>query len=559
MRINAAFANNTEPVSVFISYSHQDEDFRIGLEKHLTLLKRRGVISIWNDRKIQAGREWEGEIHYHLQYADVILLLISSDFVASDYCWDVEMQWAIERHESGKSLVIPIIVRELDDWQSSPFGELQALPIDGKPLASWINIDEAYSTITREIRTTIESAKFSYSAAQGVTWILTLDTDLANVSKFRILQRLRRLVNELQLTLLGAEAGVRLKIASSKNAYNKVLEAQNESVLSTLLGVNVISVSQPIGALIRVRSVKLTEEQPTTSLLTSVGSNEPFEPIVVGMIIDPRDPIHPGFSLASHPSKSYSVADIAVLSQKLGKYLNTFLVVTKDNFYANLSPFEEGCGLPEPLQNTELGMKLLQQDLDLKMVSSLLMHPQSITGEAFWSALPTSENIDFVNRVWISPDSCTVKQYQEKGKIIVSLKKMRLRVFCESDYIESSNLNPNLTNASHVTDVFRNIIIPELENRVHLSSTFSDLRQIYSVLIVAKWMETEMNPLLERFCNTNDTKGLEEPNIAEKVKSIKEQYLNLLQRGSWTYHIRNPKNQTNKHHIYTVGGIELNI
>lgn len=77
-KIHVLHPNPDKPVSVFISYSHQDESFRIGLEKHLSMLQRRGVISVWNDRKIQAGREWEGQIHRELQNADVLLLLTRS-------------------------------------------------------------------------------------------------------------------------------------------------------------------------------------------------------------------------------------------------------------------------------------------------------------------------------------------------------------------------------------------------------------------------------------------------------------------------------------------------
>ena len=123
-------------VEVFYSYSHRDEELREELERHLSILKRQGIITDWHDRKIGAGTEWKGQIDIHLNTARVILLLISSDFLASDYCYDIEMRRAIERHEAGEARVIPIILRPVI-WKGAPFEKLQALPKDAKPVTSW--------------------------------------------------------------------------------------------------------------------------------------------------------------------------------------------------------------------------------------------------------------------------------------------------------------------------------------------------------------------------------------------------------------------------------------
>ena len=103
------------PVEVFLSYAHKDEKLREQLEKHLSGLKRQGVISDWDDREIGAGEEWAGKIKQHINSADVILLLVSADFLASDYCTDVEMRRAMERHEAGEAHVIPE-ESERDGW-----------------------------------------------------------------------------------------------------------------------------------------------------------------------------------------------------------------------------------------------------------------------------------------------------------------------------------------------------------------------------------------------------------------------------------------------------------
>jgi hypothetical protein len=138
-------------LEVFFSYAHEDEKLRDELVKHLSLLKRQGVIRDWHDRQITAGTEWAGAIDAHLQSAQIILMLVSADFMASDYCYDVEMQRAMERHEAREARVIPVILRPVD-WQGAPFGKLQALPTDGKPITNWPNQDAAFVNVARGIR-----------------------------------------------------------------------------------------------------------------------------------------------------------------------------------------------------------------------------------------------------------------------------------------------------------------------------------------------------------------------------------------------------------------------
>jgi hypothetical protein len=149
---------SSEDIEVLISYSHNDELLRNELEKHLSILKRQKLISTWHDRKIGAGEEWKGQIDDHLNSAKIILLLISADFLASDYCYDIEMKRAMERHESGEARVIPIILRPVD-WKGAPFGKLQALPANAEPIVSkkWGCNDEAFVDVARGLRVAIRS------------------------------------------------------------------------------------------------------------------------------------------------------------------------------------------------------------------------------------------------------------------------------------------------------------------------------------------------------------------------------------------------------------------
>jgi TIR domain len=139
------------PITVFYSYSHKDEELRQRLETHLKLLKRQGIIADWHDRRISAGTEWEGQINHYLESAHLILLLISADFLASDYCYDKEMQRALERHEAGEARVVPIILRSVD-LTGAPFSKLLMLPKDAKPVDTWPNQEAAFTNIAFGIR-----------------------------------------------------------------------------------------------------------------------------------------------------------------------------------------------------------------------------------------------------------------------------------------------------------------------------------------------------------------------------------------------------------------------
>lgn len=145
-----------EPVEVFVSYAHEDEDLRDELAKLLVLLVRLGHITAWHDRNITAGSDWNEEIKNHLTTSRVILLLISPDFMASDYC-NMEMKGALERHDAKEARVIPVILRPMPDyWKGSPVAKLQALPKDAKPVTSWEDRDAAFADIAEGIHAALE-------------------------------------------------------------------------------------------------------------------------------------------------------------------------------------------------------------------------------------------------------------------------------------------------------------------------------------------------------------------------------------------------------------------
>lgn len=142
-------------VNVFYCYSHKDEGVLDKLRSHLSLLRREGLISEWHDRSILAGEDWNDQIDEHINNSELVLLLISPDFMNSDYCYKIELRRAMERHTSGQSRVVPIILKPCD-WKTAPFASLQAVPKDGKPIVTWSNRDEAFLDVAQHIRIVIK-------------------------------------------------------------------------------------------------------------------------------------------------------------------------------------------------------------------------------------------------------------------------------------------------------------------------------------------------------------------------------------------------------------------
>jgi hypothetical protein len=144
-----------EKVKLFISYAHADESFKEELKKHLSGLKRNGLVEEWHDRYIKPGELWDEEIKRNLNEAQIILFLISSDFMASDYINDVEIGNALSRYSRGEVIIIPIIIRSCD-FSSLQVSSFQALPKDAKPITKWDDRDEAWLNVINGIKSVLQ-------------------------------------------------------------------------------------------------------------------------------------------------------------------------------------------------------------------------------------------------------------------------------------------------------------------------------------------------------------------------------------------------------------------
>jgi internalin A len=147
-------ATRSQALRMFYSYSHKDEALRDELEVRLKLLQRQNLIQPWHDRRILPGTDWKQELDTNLEQADIILLLVSPDFIHSDYCYEIEMKRAMERHNAGEALVLPILLRPVN-WNELSFKRLQALPTDLKPVTKWADQDDAWLNIEHGIREAI--------------------------------------------------------------------------------------------------------------------------------------------------------------------------------------------------------------------------------------------------------------------------------------------------------------------------------------------------------------------------------------------------------------------
>lgn len=154
------------PLKVFYSYAHIDEPYRIELEKWLKLFERNGLIDDWSDRQITAGDEWKDEINENMLHSQIIILLVSPDFINSDYCYDIETATAIDLDKKKKASVVPVIIRPCL-FRDTKFSYLQALPKDALPVSKWADKDDAWQNVSEGIKKLIGEIKSHENKMDG--------------------------------------------------------------------------------------------------------------------------------------------------------------------------------------------------------------------------------------------------------------------------------------------------------------------------------------------------------------------------------------------------------
>lgn len=140
-----------EPLDVFISYAHEDEAYKDRLKDELIVLERTKQVKVWDDRSMMVSMDWNQTILDRLHQSDIICLLVTKDFVKSDYCWSKEMEMGLARHDRGEAFIVPIIIKKVPHFGDLPFARLVAVPKDAKPVEEWEKPDQAWENIGEEI------------------------------------------------------------------------------------------------------------------------------------------------------------------------------------------------------------------------------------------------------------------------------------------------------------------------------------------------------------------------------------------------------------------------
>lgn len=166
----------TAALHIFCGYSHDDEALFQQLKKTLVIPIKQEAISIWYDRELLPGSEWDAEIERQLNSADIILLLVSPSFMASEYCWSKEMRWAISRHDTGDAYLVPIIAEPTPGWETTPLGTLLALPTDAKPITNWSNRKRAFENVAVQLLRLIRQIQLEekYPVQEYEIWLESL-------------------------------------------------------------------------------------------------------------------------------------------------------------------------------------------------------------------------------------------------------------------------------------------------------------------------------------------------------------------------------------------------
>lgn len=272
-----------KPMSVFISYAHADQQYAQLLRAHLEALRRANVIEIWSDRVISAGTQWAEEIDSHLRSSQIILLLISADFLASGYCYGNEAKTALGMHDAGEATVIPIIVRPCM-WQSTPFAKLQVLPRDGRALTTHSNLDGTLVALAQEVRRVAESTRPAEGLDKDGLVEIQLGADFSSFTPEQersFLDAVRSLLKTNTVRLVGKRKGsVILKLKLGRADLERLRRAAQEGELEDFNFIQAHVVSEDAAT---AQSAQLQGKRPRIFIGSSSEGLEVAENIQVNL------------------------------------------------------------------------------------------------------------------------------------------------------------------------------------------------------------------------------------------------------------------------------------
>lgn len=287
-----------------------------------------------------------------------------------------------------------------------------------------------------------------------------------------------------------------------------------------------------------------------------------FTPVQMkGLTVDLNDPLHFNFIINQGDTRLGS-ADLRDEATRLIKYFMAALTVPEDEMWVNLSPYEDNRIIPTYFGQTEMGRDLLAQDYMLKQITSSLMYPEEALGQKFWQRVYARARKEFgtseipmntFNKIWIVPETADVYEHNASVFVVNS----RLKVMLEEDYfaevsaqrsevsVQRSEVSDQegLTteNRPLITEIIREILIPEIEREINRGETFANLRQIYNAMILATWYKQNLYESLlgQIYVDQNKIKGIDDARPGEDgtapVDKIYAQYVEAFKTGVYDY------------------------
>lgn len=532
-------SNGQQPRKLFYSYSHRDEPLRETLEAHLISLKRDGFILDWHDRKIMAGEEWAQKIDENLNSADIILFLVSPFFLASTYCRGIEVKRAMERCKKGEAVVIPVILKACV-YSNESFAGLEPLPKTGRPLTEWPDI--GFAQVAEDLRVRLLELNYPRHpdparAGMHGNWILKfrVDNGTPPAKPDDLIAVLKDISKDYSITLEataktripGGESQVGeiiLIMNGSSDGFAAIQKEMNAGRLSAMLGIRVISFYIGYGAVIH-NSTRPIDDDEARFLETGdlrLFPGRPVQPCCLkGIKVKDHDPGSYDFVLDRGDRSEEEVIQSGEYA-KLLDYFKAALTVREENMWVNLSAYEADRMLPEPLAGTQFGRDILAQDVVLKQLTASFLHPDSPVGIQYWKEVHSrarqlfGTSKAFVNsfhKVWIVPSKAVVYEMPvddpapevrkrfgvKRGERFAYIVETELDTLCECDLValkhhaETAAGNGVRRGADFTTDLFKEIVLPQIRREVNMGEHFVLLRQIYNSLILATWFKKKLS------------------------------------------------------------------
>jgi hypothetical protein len=518
----------------FISYAHVEEKWKTRLVDALAPLTQDGLVETWHDGALMPGDRWHQKILTALDDADLVLLLVSRAFLESEYVRDTELPLAIARAETGRSRLVPIILDSCD-WTKQPFAKFQALPGDRVPLAERSDIDQAISDCVTRLRQIFDAPDDKYGAVESGAVVralplLRVTFDFAEpnwpdwsalIDGVRQIAASEEVRTNLARRITPASNRWEWLLEGPEHVFAAVESVHNEGRLSDLLGVRLVSVERALGAsyFSGTYLADAGHAPPPISRLVSMGDRV-NPPLLFGIAVRPSEPgyLQPFFTKNGN---SIEDEDWQREKQKLLSYFHTVLAVPGEDMHVNFSAFEAGRVMPANLARTELGRLLAEQDCLLKRVTASMLHPDHPHGKVFWERIEAlayrrhgSDALEMWQRVWIIAGSANLNE-KSAGQTydhplppgievrqedwFGHLSECTLRVMCETDYLALENrvkagsvCDPKDSLHQDGLEIFRETILPALEDEVNTGSHFAPLRQVYWTVGLAKWYREQL-------------------------------------------------------------------